>query len=247
MRPLVLLLPLLAATVPAVAAGEPATAEPPEATQTPIEDLPPGSAQDEEAPPDVAATRISCLDDASPEGDPRKGVQRRPFLKRLRVELSAVGGLWASDVLSSTYAYGGALAFYPSEDFGIEALVTRSPVDFRLEQPFTAFDREHRFASGAAWQVIASALYAPFHAKFKLGANRIVAGDLFLVAGAGRTFHDSVQGLTWELGGGVKVYTWNRVTFRIDVRDFVLPQEVLGRGRVSHNVTVLAGLSLWLL
>jgi len=30
------------------------------------------------------------------------------------------------------------------------------------------------------------------------------------------------------------------------VRDFLLPQEVLGRGRITNNVTVLGGLSLWL-
>jgi outer membrane beta-barrel protein len=200
-----------------------------------------------EADEPVHATRISCLDDASPEGDPRKGVQRRPFLKRLRIEVAGVGGLYASDVLSSTYAYGGAVAFYPSEDFGIEALVTRSPVSYRLEAPFTAFDREQRFVDTAAWQAIASLLYAPFHAKLKLSETNIVAGDAFVVAGAGRTFSDTVQGVTWEVGLGLKVYAWRRVSFRFDLRDFILPQEVLGQGRVTHNLSVLGGLSLWLL
>jgi outer membrane beta-barrel protein len=214
-----------------VRAAEPPASDPAEADE----------ASDEPVPP----TRISCLDDASPEGEPRKGVQRRPFLKRLRVEIAGVGGLWASDVLSSTYVYGGAVAFYPSEDFGVEALVTRSPVAFRLEQPFTAFDHEQRFIDTVAWQAIASLLYAPFHAKLKLTEDGIVAGDGFLIAGAGRTFDESVQGVTWELGAGLKVYAWSHVSIRFDVRDFILPQEILGRGRVTHNLSVLGGLSVW--
>ena len=60
----------------------------------------------------------------------------RDFLKRHRFEVSGIGGFYASDTLSSTYSYGGALAYFPSEDFGLEVLVTRSPVRFRLEEPF---------------------------------------------------------------------------------------------------------------
>ena len=31
-----------------------------------------------------------------------------------------------------------------------------------------------------------------------------------------------------------------------DVRDFLIPQEVLGRGRSTNNITILGGFSLWL-
>ena len=195
---------------------------------------------------DSALHALTCLDgDAT--GGRRKGVQRRDFLKRHRFELSGVGGFYASDALSSTYSYGGALAFYPSEDFGLEVLVTRSPVQFRLEEPFNAFTKEEHFVAGNAWQAIGSMLWSPIHAKFKFSEQTIVHGDVFAVAGAGRTFHDSVQGLTWEAGAGFKLYLARYLAFRFDVRDFLLPQEVLGRGRITNNVTVLGGLSTWLL
>lgn len=201
--------------------------------------------ENEEADEDSGLHGLACLEgDAT--GGRRKGVQRRDFLKRRRFELAAVGGWYASDALSSTYDYGGALAFYPSEDFGVEALVTRSPIRFRLEEPFSAFDLEHHFQSGAAWQGIFSLLWSPIHAKLKFSETSIIHGDLFAVAGAGRTFHDTVLGLTWEAGAGFKLYFSRFVSFRLDVRDFLLPQEVLGRGRITNNVTVLAGFSLWL-
>jgi len=138
------------------------------------------------------------------------------------------------------------VAFYPSEDFGLEALVTRTPMRFRLEQPFTAFDQETHFQSSVAWQGIFSLLWSPIHTKLKFIEATILHGDLFLVAGAGRTAAPTVQGLTWEAGAGAKIYINRFSAFRLDVRDFVVPQEVLGRGRITNNVTVLAGLSLWL-
>jgi outer membrane beta-barrel protein len=203
-------------------------------------------AADEGAEPESALHALTCLEGDAAGGGRRKGVQQRDFLKRHRFELSGVGGFYASDALSSTYSYGGALAFYPSEDFGVEVLVTRSPVRFRLEEPFNSFDSEQHFNPGIAWQGMFSLLWSPIHAKLKFTDDRIIHADIFAVAGAGRTFHESVLGLTWEAGLGLKLYVSRYVTIRLDVRDFLLPQEILGRGRITNNVTVLAGVSLWL-
>jgi outer membrane beta-barrel protein len=202
--------------------------------------------EDEGPGADSALHALTCLD-SDATGGRRKGVQRRDFLKRHRFELSGVGGFYASDALSSTYTYGGALSFYPSEDFGLEALVTRSPVQFRLEEPFNSFTKEEHFVSGNAWQAILSMLWSPIHAKFKFTEQTIVHGDVFVAAGAGRTFHESVMGLTWEAGGGFKLYLARYVAFRFDVRDYLLPQEVLGRGRITNNITALGGFSVWVL
>jgi len=197
------------------------------------------------AEPEASSTRVSCLEDASEDGYQRKGVQKRDFIKRHRFELGALGGFYASDLMSSTYTFGGALSFFPSEDFGLEGLVTYTPVQFRLEEPFNSFDGRTRFHSGHALQALGGLLFSPVHAKFKAGESSIVHGDLFLTAGAGRTFHDSVQGLTWEAGAGFKLYFNNHFALRFDVRDVMLPQEILGRGRLTHNLTVLGVLALW--
>jgi outer membrane beta-barrel protein len=196
--------------------------------------------------PESSLHALTCLEgDAT--GGRRKGVQRRDFMKRHRFELSGVGGYYASDALSSTYVYGGALAFYPAEDFGLEALLTRSPVQFRLEEPYDKFTLERHFVSSTAWQGIFSMLWSPIHAKFKFTESTIIHGDVFAVAGAGRTFHESVLGLTWEAGAGFKLYLAKYLAFRFDVRDYLIPQEVLGRDRITNNVTALGGFSLWVL
>jgi outer membrane beta-barrel protein len=224
----------------------PSGEQPPAESAQPAEPAQPGTSTEPLGMPSPPSCLDQTIADELGQGMRRKGVQKRDFLKRLRFELSALGGWNASDVLSSTYAYGGALAFYPSEDFGLEVLVTYSPIEFRLEQPFSAFDREKHFIPGSAWQGIASLLLSPIHAKFKVSEQTIVHGDVFLVAGAGRTDHDSVQGLTWDVGLGFKLYLARYVSVRFDVRDFILSQEVLGRARISNNVTTLVGVSLWL-
>jgi outer membrane beta-barrel protein len=205
-----------------------------------------GRDKDSEDEGDGGIRGLACIEgDAT--GGRRKGVQRRDFLKRRRFEIAGVGGYYASDALSSTYIYGGALAYFPSEDFGVELLVTRTPIRFRLEEPFSAFDLERHFQPGAAWQAIGSLLWSPIHAKFKFTDATIIHGDIFALAGFGRTFHESVLGLTWEAGFGLKLYISKYVTLRLDLRDFLLPQEVLGRGRTTNNITLMGGVSVWLL
>ena len=128
----------------------------------------------------------------------------------------------------------------------VAILVTRTPIHFRLEEPFNAFDSERHFTPSVAYQGIASLLWSPIHAKFKFSESTIVHGDIFALAGAGRTFHESVLGLTWEAGFGLKLYFSRFVSFRLEIRDFLIPQEVLGRGRSTNNITILGGFSLWL-
>jgi outer membrane beta-barrel protein len=217
-----------------------------EDAQASDDEEPAEEARGEEEDAEGGLHALACLEGDSADGK-RKGVQRRDFLKKHRFELGAVGGWYASDALSSTYSYGGALAFYPSEDFGLEVLVTRTPIAFRLEEPFNQFGSERHFIPSVAYQGIASLLWSPIHAKFKFTDATIIHGDIFALAGAGRTFHESVLGLTWEAGLGLKLYFSRFVTFRLEVRDFLIPQEVLGRGRSTNNITILAGFSLWLL
>src|SRR3982751_4743098 len=52
-----------------------------------------------------------------------RGVQDRLFTKAFRHELSAMGGYYAADLYSSSWALGGAYTFHFSEDLALEASV----------------------------------------------------------------------------------------------------------------------------
>lgn len=204
-----------------------------------------GADGDDNSPTSLRA--LSCLEGegGNDQDGARRGVQKRDFMKRHRFEISALGGYYASDALSSTYLYGGALSFFPSEDLGLELLITRNPVRFRLEEAFTSFDRERHFQSGAAWNVLGAMLWAPVHAKLRWNERHITHADLLLLAGGGETLHESVQGLTFQVGAAIKLYLARYVSLRLDVRDLMVPQEVLGQGRTTHNVITMFGLCAW--
>lgn len=201
-----------------------------------------------ESGPGTSLRALSCLEGegGNEQDGARRGVQKRDFLKKWRFELSALGGYYASDALSSTYLYGGALSFFLSEDFGIEAMVVRNPVRFRLEEAFNSFDRERHFQSGTAWNFLGAMLWSPIHAKLRWSERNITHADLLIIAGGGQTAHDTVQGLTFQVGAGLKLYLSRFVSLRFDVRDLMVPQEVLGRGRTTHNLVTMLGFCLWL-
>lgn len=188
------------------------------------------------------------MDPADPLGEAgaRKGVQKRPFLKRLRMELSAWGGFFASDLLSSTYTYGGGVAFWPFEDWGFEVALHVSPYDLAIEKPLTSFFAGQVYNKANAYTVTGNALWSPIHFKLKGGEKSITYGDAYVFVGAGDTINDTVQGLTFDFGFGIKIYPTKYFGVRFDLRDFVLVQEAIAVQRVTNNLVGTFGLFVFI-
>jgi outer membrane beta-barrel protein len=215
--------PLLGATAPA-----PARSSPPRPSEAPVP---------------------SCLDqsivDQLGQSVRPRGVQKRDFLKRGQIELVGHGGLFASDLLSSSYLYGGAAAFFLTEDLGIEASFDVTYVQLDLDRSLAEFFGDDRFSAGRGYLALANVLWSPVHAKLKMG-DSIVHADLIVAAGGGRLIHDSVQGFAFDAGGVLDLFLTRWVTLRFDLRDVVLVQEAVGETRLTNNVTFTGGLGLWL-
>ncbi len=189
-----------------------------------------------------------CLDPDAELGAAgrRKGVQKRDFLKRLRFEVSAWGGFYASDLLSSSYDFGGALAFYPGEDFGFEASLVVTRFDLAVERPLTQFFAGQTFNPALAYIVVGDFLWSPIHLKLRVSEHAIAHGDLVFALGAGDTISQTVQGVTFDVGLGLKLYANRFFSVRFDLRDYLMIQEAIGVQRVTNNIVGLFGLSLWL-
>ena len=194
-----------------------------------------------------APAEEACLDPADPLGaaGARKGVQKRDFLKRLRAELSVWGGFFASDLLSSSYDYGGALAFYPGEDFGVEVSLLVTPFDLAVEKPLTNFFAGQVFRPSLAFVVVGNFLWSPIHFKLRATERAIVHGDLVFALGAGDTIHPTVQGVTFDAGIGLKIYPTRYLAVRFDLRDYLMLQEAIAVQRVANNLVGLVGLSVF--
>lgn len=199
----------------------------------------------------LVATALSARADAPCEdpdaGGVRKGVQRRDFLKRLRGEISAWGGFYAADLTSTTYSFGGAVAFYLFEDLGIEARLLVAPVNLAIERPVASTFGGRIFKDGDfQFTVTAGPVWSPAHFKIRAGEKGIVHGDLFFTVGGGYTFHPTVQGGTFDAGVGIKIYPSKYVAVRFDVRDYVIIQEAIAIQRVTNNLVGTFGLSLFI-
>lgn len=189
-----------------------------------------------------------CLEETDQLGEygARKGVQKRDFLKRLRVETTIWGGFFASDLLSSSYDYGGAIAFYPFEDLGIEASLLVTPFSLAVEKPLTQFFSGMIFQKSLAFVLVGNLVWSPIHFKMRATEKSIVHGDVFFALGAGDTINETVQGATFDVGIGLKIYPNRWIAVRFDLRDYIMLQEAVAVQRVTNNLVGLLGLSLFL-
>jgi len=173
------------------------------------------------------------------------GVQKRLFLKRGRVSLSGHGGLFAGDLVSTSYVYGGALRFFATEDLGVEVRFDVTPIALDLDAPLAEFFRDDLFESGTGYLGLANLTWSPIHAKMKI-AGSIVHSDVMLTGGAGRMFgHDSVQGIAFDVGLSLELLANHWVTFRVDLRDVAMIQEAVAEARFTNNIMATGAISLW--
>jgi outer membrane beta-barrel protein len=191
----------------------------------------------------------SCLDQSITDELGRtlrpRGVQRRVFLKRARAELVLRGGVFAADIMSSSYQLGGALAYFPTEDFGVELAFDLTPIALDMDEPLADFFGDDRFEEpGNGYLAFANALWSPIHAKLKLG-DHIVHADIMLSLGAGRVFHDTVQGVSFDTGVVVELLTTGWLTLRFEARDVIAVQEAVTETRLTNNLSATMGVGFW--
>ena len=65
-------------------------------------------------------------------------------------------------------------------------------------------------------------------------------------AGAGVTDDGTGRGLTGSVGFGMKIYIGQWFGLRLDVRDHVLSQEILGVSQIVNDIVTTAGFSVFL-
>lgn len=235
---------LAAALVLVGACPELARAEPEASTTPPVTADPAASPQKPSDAPLPSCLDQTIKDQLGADLKPR-GVQKRNFIKNKKIVLAAHGGLYGGDLTSSNWLAGGSLGFFFTEDLGIAAEFDATPLTLDLDKPLTKFFGDNRFDPGMAYIALANVLWSPIHAKLKMGGG-IVHSDIMLFAGAGRMFHDAVQGISFDPGAAIDFFVTRALTIRLDVRDLMAVEEVSGETRFTNNIIATAGLALYL-
>jgi outer membrane beta-barrel protein len=174
-----------------------------------------------------------------------RGVQKRNFLKVHHVEIVAKGGLYSGDLTSSSWIGGGAVGFWFTEDLGLQTSFEVTPIALDLDAPLSKFFGDDRFEKGMGYLGLATLMWSPIHAKMKIGGG-IVHSDIIIDAGAGRLFHDSVQGVTYDAGLMLDLFTTKFMTFRFEARDVMTVQEAVATTRFTNNIVTTAGIAFWI-
>jgi outer membrane beta-barrel protein len=192
-----------------------------------------------------------CVDDAiRDELNARRsyrGVQERVFQKALRHELSAYVGGYTADLTSASYLVGGAYTFHLSEDLGLEASFGYTRAKAELVRIV-----EHRFATDLIREDTPVFVYGGHllwtlaYGKLRWFHSRISRFDFFMALGGGITDNRSARSLTFSGGFGLKFYPSSWFAVRLDVRDHLLNQELLGESRIVNNLVTTLGVSTFL-
>ena len=205
------------------------------------------AAADETPPPRPTAI---CIDqeiaDRLAVKRKRRKVVDRLFVKQQRHELSLVGGLYVSDLFSSTHVLGGSYTFHMTETTAVElgAAITHANADIIRsleEERMMVLDDE--FAQVRFFESLL--LWTPVYGKLRLGGS-VVRFDIHLDAGVGVVDSPTSRGAAGVAGIGLKLFAGRAFAVRIDARDHVFRQELLDERFIVNDFSLTAGLSMFL-
>jgi outer membrane beta-barrel protein len=201
----------------------------------------------------AGSARAQCVDEELKQelvgGRHYRGVQERLFTKAFRHELSAMGGVYAADLYSSSWVAGGAYTFHFSEDLGLEASVEAT----RFQSAVTsAYERRY-----PQIQVIDNPdrpgmlYFGHLVWSFAYGKMRWMGGsvgrfDFNLALGAGVTDDSTSRGVTGSAGIGTKLYIGHWFAIRFDARDHVLREVLVGDEHLVNDVIITLGASVFI-
>lgn len=199
----------------------------------------------------VELAQGQCIDEAIREElNARRryrGVQKRLFQKAGRHEISAMGGVYAADLLSSSYLLQGAYSFHFVEDLALEASFAYSRAESALveivedDTSFTSLRLDtpiYIYQGHLLWSLA--------YGKLRWFSGSISRFDFHIALGGGVTDNQTARGLTVSAGFGLKFYFGRWFALRIDVRDQVLQQELLGADQIVNNLAATLGFSIFL-
>ncbi len=199
------------------------------------------------------AANAQCVDEELKQeligGRHYRGVQERLFVKAFRHELSFMGGWYAADLYSSNYVLGGAYTFHFSEDLALEASFQYT--QFHSDAADTFNRRYPQLVLEQTNDKPGMLYFGHLIWSFAYGKLRWLGGgisrfDFNLALGAGVTDDTTSVGVTGSAGIGTKWYFGKWFALRLDVRDHILQQQLIGEQHLVNDVLVTLGMSVFI-
>jgi outer membrane beta-barrel protein len=178
-----------------------------------------------------------------------RGVQERLFTKAFRHELSVMGGYYGADLYSSNWIVSGAYTFHFSEDLGLEASFGytrfRSDVSAAYERRYPDIQLLEKI-DRPAFLYFGHLIWSFAYGKVRWGGGDVTRFDFNAAFGAGVTDDTTSRGLTGSFGLGTKWYFGKWFAVRMDVRDRILVQSIVGEEQLVNDLIVTLGASVFI-
>lgn len=180
--------------------------------------------------------------------DPQVRVfQRKPFLRRERVELAPWVGMTINDALIQHYYSGLGVSYHISEQLAVgisgakaygdeTALYEKVQGDFALNP----------VVSKVEWFGTAEASYALAYGKFILFNSLLVHLDTSAVGGVGVTGTSAgSSAVTFDAGVFQRFFLSRWLTLNLGLKHYMHLDEVGGQSGLFHSTVALVGASIW--
>jgi outer membrane beta-barrel protein len=210
----------------------------------------PARADKDDKKPQVLRTTEMCIDkeiaDRLSIKRKRRGVVDRLYVKQNRHEFTARGGYFISDLYSSTYIAGAAYTYHMTETSAVEfgfAWTHQDADTIRAIEGGRGTVLDDEFARTLFAESVL--VFTPVYGKFRLG-GQVMRFDMHVDVGVGVTDSETSRGVSGVGGLGFKLFLGQPVALRFDFRDRVYQQELLDENFIVNDLSITAGLSLFL-
>jgi outer membrane beta-barrel protein len=159
-------------------------------------------------------------------------------------EFGVYAGILSVEDFGSKAVTGARLAYHLTEDFFVEGAVGRSEVSdeqFRTLLPAGVFTNPVEDLN--YWLV--SLGYHLLPGEVFVGSNYAFGSGVYVIAGIGNVEFADISATAFSVGLGVRALPTDWFSVRLEMRDHLFDQDVLGRNKRTHNFEFTLGVSLY--
>ena len=174
-------------------------------------------------------------------------IQRRPFLRRGRVEFSPSIGTNINDSLVNAFLAGASLNYHLTEVMAVGAyggvsLGSETDLFDQVIEDYGLFAQiaQVQWYGGLHFQ------YAPVYGKFALFNTWIIPWDIYALLGAGYTKTELAGHPTLSAGAGSRFFMNRWFTLNVELRDHIYNEDYPGGSELVNNLVFNAGVSFFL-
>lgn len=195
---------------------------------------------------EVKQSNIKAMKQKAQDQQLIRVLQRRPFLRKKRYELSPELGTLVNDSLVGGVSLGGRVAYHLSEIVAISiggaaTLSTETELFEEVIEDYAVFPE----VSKVLWRASADYQYAFLYGKFALMNRWIIAWDTMASLGLGALQTELAIHPTFTAGIGQRFFMTKWFTVNIGLKDFMYLEDYSSGGELVNHLMFTTGVSFF--